>query len=155
MSELRVPTLALSAEVLCADGRSLTGRIFIPVTASRHTGPMRAEEWINEAAPFFPFLPDASESPLVLNKDELLALSVPASADPTLPDDPESPARKLIVECGGRRFEGSVVLDMPSDHARVLDILNRPEGFLTLRVADRHHFVQKRRITRVSEAREG
>jgi hypothetical protein len=37
----------------------------------------------------------------------------------------------------------------------VLDILNRPEGFLTLRLGDRHHFVQKRRITRVSEAREG
>ena len=155
MSELRVPTLALSAEVLCTDGRSLSGRIFIPVTASRHTGPMRAEEWINEPAPFFPFLPDAAESPVVLNKHEILALSVPASADPTLPDDPESPARRLVVECGGRRFEGSVSLDMPADHARVLDILNRPEDFLTLRMADRHHFVQKRRITRVSEAREG
>ena len=98
MSELRVPTLALSAEVLCADGRSLRGRIFIPVTASRHTGPMRAEEWINEPASFFPFLADDSETPMVLNKQEILALSVPASADPTLPDDPESPARRLTVE---------------------------------------------------------
>lgn len=155
MSELRVPMLALSAEVLCADGRSLSGRIFIPVTASRHTGPMRAEEWINEPANFFPFLPDDSETPMFLSKQEILALSVPASADPTLPDDPESPARRLIVECGGRRFEGSVALDMPADHARVLDFLNRPEGFLTLRLGDRHHFVQKRRITRVLETREG
>jgi hypothetical protein len=155
MSELRVPTLALSAEVLCADGRSLSGRIFIPVTASRHAGPMRAEEWINDAPPFFPFLPDASETPVVLNKQEILALSVAASADPTLPDDPESPARRLIVECGGRRFEGGVALDMPADHARVLDILNRPEPFLTLRLGDRHHFLQKRRITRVLETREG
>ena len=155
MIELRVPTLALSAEVLWTDGLSLSGRIFVPVMASRHAGPMRAEEWINEPPNFFPFLPDDIETPMFLNKDEILALSVPASADPTLPDHPESPARRLTVECGGQRFEGSVALDMPDDHARVLDFLNRPEAFLTLRRGDRHQFVQKCRITRVLETREG
>lgn len=154
MSELRVPTLALSAEVLCADGRSFAGRIFIPVTASRHTGPMRAEEWINEPWAFFPFLPDDADAPVILNKHEILAVSVAASADPVLPDDPASPLRRVTLELGGRSLEGIVAIDMPTERSRVLDILNRPESFLTLREDNRHHFVHKRHITRVVEARE-
>jgi hypothetical protein len=155
MSELRVPTLALSAQVLCADGRSWNGRIFIPVTASRHSGPMRAEEWINEPRAFFPFLPDDADAPVFLNKEEVVALSVAASADPHLPDDPQAPERHLTVECGGQRLEGTVTLDLPSGQARVLDVLNRPDSFLILRDEDRHHYVLKHRITRVQETREG
>lgn len=155
MSELRVPTLALSAEVLCTDGRSFAGRIFIPVTASHHSGPMRAEEWINEPLAFFPFLPDAADAPVILNKEAILTMSVAAAADPELPDDPKNPFRRVALECGQRRLEGFVAIDMPADHARVLDILNRPEAFLTLRGNGQHHFVQKKRITRVVETREG
>ena len=154
-SELRVPTMALSAELVCADGRGFTGRIFVPVTASRHSGPMRAEEWINERAPFFPFLPDQAAAPVILNKDEIVVLSVAAEADPHLPDDPASPVRRVIIECGGRTLEGIVALELPADHLRVLDILNGPESFVTLQEGGRHHFVHKKSITRVLEAREG
>jgi hypothetical protein len=153
--ELRVPTMALSAELICADGRSFAGRIFVPVSASRHTGPMRAEEWINEQAPFFPFLPDGASTPVIMNKGELVLLSVPATADPHLPDDPAIPLRRVTIECGQRRLEGTVALEMPADHLRVLDILNGSDRFVTLQQGGRHHFVQKRRITRVFETREG
>ena len=44
---------------------------------------------------------------------------------------------------------------MPEHHSRVLDYLNRPGAFLTLREKDRHHLVAKGRITRVTESREG
>jgi hypothetical protein len=154
-SELRVPTMALSADLICADGRSFAGRIFMPVTASRHTGPMRAEEWINERTPFFPFLPDGASTPVVMNKDEIVVLSVPAAADPHLPDDPASPLRLVTIECGQRRLEGTVALEMPADHLRVLDILNGSDSFVTLQQGGRHVFVQKKRITRVFETREG
>ena len=43
---------------------------------------------------------------------------------------------------------------MPEANRRVLDYLNRPEAFLTLREGDRHHLVRKARITRVVEIRE-
>ena len=39
-------------------GRLARGRIFLPAAASHHNGPMRADEWMNEPTPFFPFLPD-------------------------------------------------------------------------------------------------
>ena len=48
MTELRVPTVALNAEVLCADGQTFKGRVFLPAAASRHTGAMRPQEWMND-----------------------------------------------------------------------------------------------------------
>ena len=42
---------------------------------------MRAEEWMNDGVDFFPFLLDDASAPVLLNKRELVALTVPASAD--------------------------------------------------------------------------
>ena len=152
MSELRVPTVAFPAEAVCTDGRSFQGRIFVPAAASRHAGSMRAEEWMNEANSFFPFLPDDSRTSVLLNKEELLVLSVAASADQSdVSDEAETPVRRVAVECGTRSFEGMLLIEMPSNQSRVLDYLNRPGLFLTLRQGDRHHLVRKSRITRVVE----
>ena len=152
MGELRVPTVAFPAEAVCADGRTFVGRIFVPAAASRHAGAMRAEEWMNEGSSFFPLLPDDSATSVLLNKQELLVLSVSAAADRSeVPEEAEALVRRVALECGGRRLEGALVIDMPSTQSRVLDYLNRPEPFLTLREGDRHHLVRKSRITRVVE----
>jgi len=42
-------------------------------------------------------------------------------------------------------------VDMPANHSRILDLLNRPGAFLNVREGERHHLVCKARITRVSE----
>lgn len=153
--DFKVPTVALAAEVVCDDGRQFQGRIFLPASASAHSGAMRAEEWMNEPNRFFPLLPDAAPSPVILNKREILVVTVPASADREAGLE-EVPVRqrRVAVECGGLRLEGTIVIDMPEAQSRVLDYLNRPEAFLNLREGDRHHLVCKARITRVVEIRE-
>src|SRR5262249_6289296 len=124
--------------------------------AHDHAGSMRAEEWMNESADFFPFLQDDASTPVLLNKQEIVALSVPASADrDTTLEAMPLPQRRLALECGARRFEGTIVIDMPETHCRVVDYLNRPGAFVTLRDGERHHLVAKARITRVTETREG
>lgn len=149
----QIPRLLRAAEVLVADGRVLRGRVFLPATAASHAGAMRAEEWMNDAQLFFPFLPDGEGSPVILNKDQLVVLTVAASADrdETL-DEVGAPVRRVNVECGALRLSGDVLLDMPANHSRVLDLLNRPGAFLNLRDGERHHLVSKAHITRVSES---
>ena len=151
MSELRVPTVAMATEILCADGRTFTGRVFVPALASRHSGPMRLEEWLNEPTPFFPFRPDDADAPVLMNKREVLAMTFSAPPDEEGGPEPATPRRRVAVECEARRLEGMLVIDMPSHLSRVLDFLNRPQMFLTLREENRHHLVQKERITRVLE----
>jgi hypothetical protein len=153
--DFKVPTVALAAEVFCDDGRQFKGRIFLPASASAHAGVMRAEEWMNEPTRFFPLLPDGASSPVILNKREVLVVTVPASADrDVVLDELHVRQRQVAVECGGLRLEGTLLIDMPEANRRVLDYLNRPEAFLTLREGERHHLVCKPRITRVVEVRE-
>lgn len=151
-TEFHVPRLLRSAEVLCGDGRVLRGRVFLPVSAESHAGAMRAEEWMNDGSAFFPFLPDGEGRPIILNKLQVVAVTVAASADrdPTL-EHVGPPAKHVRVECGALRVEGDVVVDMPADQSRILDLLNRPGAFLNVREGERHHLVRKSGITRVSE----
>jgi hypothetical protein len=148
----QVPRLLRTAEVLCADGRVLRGRVFLPAAAESHPGAMRAEEWMNDPSAFFPFLPDGEGRPVILNKLQLVVMSVSASADRDGAEgEVGAPLRRVRVECGALRLEGEVLVDMPANHSRILDLLNRPGAFLTVRDGDRHHLVRKSRITRVSE----
>ena len=153
MDELRVPTIATMAEVACADGRLLVGRVFIPDGAFRHAGPMRPEEWINEPADFFPFLLQGEERPVLLNKEQVVVLTLPAEPeDPLAAEDGEG-TRPVVVECGAVRVEGELRLEMPEGHRRVLDMLNAPERFLTVHAGARQHLVHKHHVTRVLENR--
>jgi hypothetical protein len=143
----------MSAEVTCLDGRSFRGRIFVPASSSMHDGPMRAEEWLNATGSFFPFLPDDADTSVILNKGEVLTLSVPSESERPLAEQVDID-RVVVVECGARELRGHLHIDMPAHHSRVLDYLNRPEGFLALHDGDHLHFVQKQNITRVFEVRE-
>jgi len=156
MGEFQVPTVPLPAEVLTVEGRKLAGRIFVPAAASRHTGAMRAEEWMEEGQPFFPFLADGAPSSVILNKRQVVALSLPLlSEEPPLAAEMGGPVRRLQVHCGERVFQGTLIIDMPESQSRVLDCLNRPGSFLGLWDGARHLLIQKRLITRVQENPEG
>ena len=155
MQELRVPTIATAARVTCSDGKVLIGRVFIPQGAFRHTGPMRPEEWINETTEFFPFLAEGEEQAVLLNKDQVAAVTIPAPApdEDAPPVDEQDGVRHVVVECGALRLEGELRIDMPEGQRRVLDMLNRPERFVTLHAGPEHHLVHKRHVTRVLENR--
>lgn len=157
MAEFRVPTVALPAEVLSADGHTLLGRIFVPASASRHSGAMRAEEWMDEATDFFPFLEDGSTSSIILNKRQVVVLSIhePPASDEAVDDEPAGTRRKVRVRCGDRDIDGSVVIEMPESQSRLLDYLNRPGRFLGLWDGQHHRLVQKDHITSVQENPEG
>jgi hypothetical protein len=150
MDELRIPTVTLAAELVLTDGREFPGQLFVPASAPRHGGPARPSEWLNEPAEFFAFLPDDASSPIMVNKGEVLYVSVQAEAnDVGLTEDVAVPRQAVEVECAGRRLEGHFAIDMPAGHTRVLDYLNRSERFLTLRNGRRHYLLRKSGITRV------
>jgi hypothetical protein len=165
MNELRVPTHATPAEIRSRDGRIFLGRVFIPESSSHHSGPMRVDEWMNESSRlnpgggwFFPFLPDDSESIVLLNREQIAMIVVAPGDDVPLPEEEVEatlPHRRVAIEVGDRRLEGTVLIDMPDNQRRVLDYLNRPGPFLLIRNPDRWYLVQKELIDRVIELQEG
>jgi hypothetical protein len=144
--DFRIPTIATSAEIACADGRTFAGRVFIPAHATNHAGPMRPEEWINQPAAFFPFLPEDVGTPVLLAKRTVLVVTLGAGDA-----SDRGVKRRVAVECGDRRLEGVLYIDMPEQSRRVQDYLNRPDPFLSLLEGNRRHLLQKDHITRVIE----
>ena len=151
---LRVPRVLRSAEVLLADGMRLKGRLFLPASSDAHAGVMRVDEWMNEPTAFYPFLPDGEGRPVVLGKEQTVMLSVQAADDRDESLDVPAPRSRVLVECRQGKVEGEVVLDLPDQQTRVLDLLNRDQLFLTVEDGDVHHLVRLTRITRVVEAAE-
>jgi hypothetical protein len=151
--ELRVPTNALDVEIVYADGTCYVGRIFLPIASSQHSGDMRPDEWMNTPSPFFPFLPANASAAVILNRSEVVVLSVLAEPPPE-DSTVDTPKRRVQVECRERVVAGVVIIDMPEGHQRVLDYLNGPDPFLIVHDGDREHLVRKTRITRVVEIRE-
>ncbi len=150
---LHVPRLLRAAQLVRADGRVLRGRVFLPAAADSNERPVRVAERLEEPARFFPFLPDGEGRPVLLNKDELLVLTLPAASDTEPADEePAAPRRRVSLDCGTLRLQGELLIDTPASHSRVLDLLNRPGEFLALRNGEQRQFVRKSRIVRVSEA---
>lgn len=154
MDDLRVPTTSLPVEILCADGRAMLGDIFLPAQSSLQSGPMRPDEWSESPHLFFPFRSREAQALTILNRGEVVSLTVPAAANVAADDTcTDVPVVRIAVEAGGTRFEGDVLVDMPPGHQRVADWLNAPAAFFTVRAGSAHHLIQKRHVTRVVELR--
>jgi hypothetical protein len=150
MEELRVPTTQIEAELQLDDVRVLRGTIFVPDSSS-HMGAKRPDEWINDAAVFFPFRIEGGAAEL-FSKLATLRLSVTASLLHEEDQAAEVEHRRVVVETAGGSFEGWVRLDMPAHQRRVLDYLNLPQPFLCVVAGERAHLIQKRLVKRVVEA---
>lgn len=149
MEDLRVPTVAVAVEVRLGDGRLLSGRIFAPAAAAAHSGPMRPDEWLNDPAPFLPFLPDGQNRPVLLARTAVAVMTVPARAQAHEPEV-EGALRAVVVECAGQTWRGQMAFHLP----RLLDFLNQSDCFCVLRDGARDHLLNKRHVTQVSETEE-
>lgn len=152
MDDLRVPTTSLPVEILCSDGATVLGDIFLPAYSSRQPGPMPPDEWTETVPAFFPVRSRAQRRLTLVNRDEVVAVTVPAASNSTGDDAlVDCPVFRVEVDTGRVRFEGDIVIDMPPGHQRVADWLNGPGLFLTLRAGLAHHLIQKRHVLRVLE----
>ncbi|MDD5673237.1 MAG: hypothetical protein PHC61_03665 [Chitinivibrionales bacterium] len=152
MDDLRIPVVPLEAEVLLQDGKRIHGRMFLPTAASLHSGSMRPMEWLNLPTAFLPFLPDKETKPIILNKQQVVVLTVAAEQDKgDLPENTPVPSRHVALELDIASLDGTLMIEMPDTQIRVLDLLNSPDAFVTLCKDDRHLLVRKEHIIRVRE----
>lgn len=152
MDDFRVPTTSLPVEIHGTNGQHVLGEIFLPAQSSLQPGPMRPDEWSDTVHAFFPFRSRETDGLAILNRDTVVAITVPASANA---DEGElwmdSPICHVAVEAGGQRYEGDILVDTPPGHQRVADWLNAPGAFITVRSGLAHHLIHKRHVTRVVE----
>lgn len=149
-------------EIVCADATRQRGQLFLAPSAAHHAGAERPEERLNDDCDFFPFLPDKHERSVIVNKHQVIVLSLDLTQSEQLrrwwgidADDDEllipHMKQRILVECDGVELEGVLVMDAPQHQRRTLDLLNRAERFICLRDHDQLHLINRKRIVRASE----
>ena len=160
--EYRIPTTTLTVEIICADATRQRGQLFLAPSAAHHSGAERPEERLNDDSDFFPFLPESQERSVIVNKHQVIVLSldltqskqlrrwwgIEAADDEVLVPHME---QRILVECDGVELEGVLVMDAPQHQRRTQDLLNQADRFLCLRDQNQLHLINRRRIVRASE----
>jgi hypothetical protein len=105
---------------------------------------------MNSSEKFFAFVPEGQPA-FLLNKQAVLCLTVKGESD--LEDSEDlATRRRITVFLPERGLTGMLIVDMPAERSRVLDVLNGPEAFLRLADGERHHLINKSVVIRVVES---
>jgi hypothetical protein len=151
----QIPKFEAEVGLLLADNRYLNGRIFLPIVSSNPLGHMPLDDWMNEPADFFPFLPEKSKEAEILSKYAVVQAVINIELD--LNEIYEMMEQTVWIERIEVRCEpyasvtGSVLLNLPPGRSRVLDFLNQPTRFFTVSNASKNYVIHKRYVTSVKE----
>ena len=134
MTGYRIEKNRCRVTVTTMSGESLTGEIFLQSFAVHHNGPETPLDLFNSSDAFLP---------LTLENGETRLLAISRLADVRWPETKTSDtSERLAISkvapievrlVNGRMYQGSMLIEVPSRHARTLDYLNfHSERFLTL-----------------------
>lgn len=114
-------------------GETLTGEIFLQPFAVHHSGPETPLDIFNSGDSFFPLTLDGGDTRL---------LSISRLADVRWPMNEGSDVDRASISritsmevrlINGATYRGTMLMEVPTRHARILDFLNfHSERFLTL-----------------------
>jgi hypothetical protein len=156
MDDLRIPVMNKEVVIEFLDGVKAGGVVFIPPAAPDHDGAMRLAEWLNDADAFFPFKAHGEGEPVLVNKQNVLSLTAYHDRDSDDYDETNGvPKLYVRVETPYGKVEGDMILDMPENKLRALDVLNSEGRFVFLVDGGREVHVNKKFITKATEVEKG
>lgn len=148
MSDFSLPRAAVPARLLLTQGISRPGQVYVMERVPLHDGPETVLDMLNRPERFFAFRP-AGEDVLLISKVHTISLSLDRQA-PIADPARLSAARLLGVEivlAGGSTLGGWASVELPAQHARLLDYLNAsPHPFFSVWTHAVTHYVNRAHV---------
>jgi len=129
VSDLSLPRTPVPTRLLLTQGVSRPGQIYVMERVAHHDGPETVLELLNRPEGFFAFRPAEDDEILLVSKVQTVSLTVDRQA-PIADPARLSAARMLgleVVLAGGATLGGWASVELPEQHARLLDYLNASE----------------------------
>lgn len=146
MSDFSLPRTPVPARLLLTQGVSRPGQIYVMERVPHHDGAETVLELLNRPEGFFAFRPDEDDEILLVSKVQTVSLSVDRQA-PIADPARLSAARMLgleVVLAGGATLGGWASVELPEQHARLLDYLNASqEAFFAVWSHAATHYVNR------------
>jgi hypothetical protein len=150
MSDYRIEKSRSPVVIKTHSGETITGEMFLQPFARPDGGTERPADILNGRDPFFPVALSDGELILVA-KSQVLELATDVGRDEY--EERSRISRPAVIELrliSGATHSGAIFLEMPVEHSRLLDFLNREdERFLTLHGTDKLLLVNREMIEHV------
>ncbi len=150
MSDYRIEKNRCPVVVTTHSGETIAGEMFLQPFGRPDGGTERPQDILNNDEPFFP-LSISSEETVLIAKEQVFEVAV--DFDPTDMEETESLSRPTVIEVrliSGATHAGAIFLQLPLEHSRLLDFLNRDcKRFVTLHGTDRRLLINRRVIERI------
>jgi hypothetical protein len=154
MSEAyRVPTVPVEVEILMEDGRREAVVLYLSTVSETHSGPETLDEFLDKDRSFIGARSKESGQSFILNRDALVLVEAPASAPARLKrEEMVASAIELVrIQLSrGSVVEGTLLMTVPPEQARISDYLNQKESFVAVDAGERILYVNKRHAVSVT-----
>jgi hypothetical protein len=153
MDDLRIPKISVDIVCHTIQNETLSGTIFLDMLSSSGYTVANVQEFFDSPFNFVPFRTQAGES-ILLQKQAILRADVPG-----LFHEYESEVSSLLDTrkeatlhfLNSDAVQGIFIIDLPSDHARVLDLLNTGHRFVPFMLEEMLTLINTRHIYKVEE----
>jgi hypothetical protein len=153
MDELRIPKIAVSIHCYSIHGDSFSGKVFLDMVTTSGFTTSQILEFFNSSQIFFPIKMDEGKG-IVVQKKCLFRIDVPelfeeyqTEVSSLLDFKRETILHFTTVPA----LRGILIVDMPIEHARVLDVLNSGRAFVPVLLETTLSLINVHHITKVEE----
>jgi len=149
MDELRVPKISVAIRCHTVSQETLSGEIFLDMMSSAGFTKSQVLEFFNSTQLFFPLKTESGKS-ILIQKQMLLRVDIPelfSEYESEVFSSLDFKKEAALHFASAITIRGSIIVDMPKEHARILDVLNSGRTFIpvlldtTLSLINTHHIL--------------
>ena len=142
---LKVSKLPVEVTMIMLGGEELNGTIYLDMHSRHHAGTERMEDVVNSQTRFIPLILNDGRT-VLLNRLRIIT----GHCRQHEADEYEEMTQALLTDfkvtirlSDGRTISGAIRTDLPKEHARLSDLLNRPEDFVRVIDRDIEYYVNR------------
>lgn len=152
MSIYRIEKSEQSVVLFQADGSIMKGKVFLWPSHYSHNGQQTLLDLMQDKEAFFPFRSEKGDF-CVANKATITHISY----DPERSENASSALLGsaedvLITFVGGEQLRGTIIIELPESHKRLIDFFNAIDGYFWMRTDDSHHLVNSAQVRDIHPA---
>jgi hypothetical protein len=152
-SQFRIPKISVPINCLMMSDETISGEIFVDDLGSHEYTSQQLIDFFNDDPPYFPIRTSIGSKPILIQKCWVAQIEIigmikrfQEQSAPLI-----SKKRAVLHRPPLAAVEATIILDMPEDHSRLLDLLNLPLTFVPAIVNEHYCLVNARQIFKIEE----
>lgn len=152
--EFRIPKISVPIVCNTLQGEKISGEIFLDYLSSNAYTIDQLLDFFNADPPFIPVRTNISPRPILLQKNTIVSVDLVQMKNQLQESTSVKLAEKreaiFYLQATGP-VRGSVILELPLDHARIIDLLNQKRMFIPVQIHEKFMLLNSHHINKIEE----